>query len=261
MPVPALLDFDIPTAFNTLDEVAFGDGIPVSAALGRELQENDRFLAAVLVKNVVCKAWDMAAPYAVQYFGWVTVYEDVWRSTPGVQYVILRGRAIITAGYTVTFAMLTDEVLARAGLSTDIIGTGAEQDFEISSGRMRGGQESHLAVHAKCGLEPTGAADVTGAVTDVDDNRIESAAAFGGVAVGWAIRLEEGGAPNRRVSRWHTVVRKVSNSVLIVRPDWAAYENASGYDSSGAAQFRARQIARLDLLSLSIDEVPRTGQA
>ena len=35
MPV---LDFAIPTAFNTLDEGAFGDGIPVSAALGRELQ-------------------------------------------------------------------------------------------------------------------------------------------------------------------------------------------------------------------------------
>ena len=257
MPV---LDFAIPTAFNTLDEVAFGDGIPVSAALGRELQENDRFLAAVLVKNVVCHAWDVAAPYVDQYHGWVTIYEALWDSTPTVRTVRLRGRAIITNGYVVTFGLRTDVSRSSHGALMNVTGTGAEQDFEFTE-RIDGGVPSRLAVYAICRLEPTEAFDVTGAVSQATANIILSAAAaFGGVAAGWAIRLEEGVAPNRPITNWHTVVRKVDNSTLIVRPNWSAYENASAFDSYGAAQFRARQISNLALLSLSVDEDPRTGQ-
>lgn len=256
MPGP-VLDFTIPSAFNTLDEDAYQDGRPLSAWLGRQLQRNDRFLAANLVQCSFQKAWDIRAPNTVLSLDWVTVGVAMWKTTPGVEAITVSGRALITNTYEVYFTANSRRFPGMDGhgnvdLVTSVVGTGAAQSFSLAAAVFPG-QDELVIIRARCLMESTGAADATGAVTDVDDNRIESAAAFGGVSTGWAIRLENG-ANARPIGDWHSVVRKESDSVLIVWPPWGPNENASGYDLSGRAQFRARQVAQLDLRSLAIDE-------
>lgn len=257
----------IRTTYNALDTASLGDAVPASAWLGREYQNNDRFLAATEIKNVFAKAWDISAPNGIQYLGGVEIYRAAWRSTPHVKTITVSGRGIVTNLYTVYVAVETTRRPAAfhggdplSGGWTTLVGTGAVANWDVQQDVYADADEE-VVVYVAPQLNPSAAADVTGAVTTpMTGNLVQSAALFGPVAVGWAIRIEEGGGGGRPLTAWHVVIAKVNPSNLIVRPAWRQNEQASGQYGGGAAQFRARQIARLDLRSLSCDEDPLTGQ-
>ena len=264
MPQPT---YAIPSVFNTLDDLAFQDGRPVSAWTGRETTRNDRYLHAVLRRCFHNMAWDLEDIWTVQVHEWVTVAWIACHTTPRAANVTVRGRSLITSGYDVYVAVGT---LARPyAWSPDaeinwatVTGTGAAQDWQITV-PVRLNQPELIEVMLFCELNPSEAVDVNGDVLAMNSYQVESnAGQMAGIAVGWAIQLYDGAAASANegaLTSWHTIVT-LNGDRATIQPPFQPWEQAAGDDESGRARWRARQIASCQMRSLAVDEDALTGQ-
>ena len=261
----SVIDLAVPTAFNTLDDEPFDDGHPVSSWAGRELLHNDRGLHAWCRRNLLCKAWDLDNLYTLQRHHWIQIAAVPCSTTPGVKTVTVRFRGIITNGLDVIFAVQSMDQFSQtrpnnASALTAETGTGAVANWEIAGVPVRAGQQELIQVYAACNIQADAAGDVTGAASDVGVNNIQSAAAFGGISAGYAIRLEET-ANNEPLTNYHQILFLPSTSYLVVSPDWQGWrEHAARFQNSGAVGWRAKPVAELELYSLSIDEDELSGE-
>ena len=259
------LDHEIPAAFNTLDDTATDDGHPLSSFVCREDIHNDRWLLAHVRQSMTCHAWDLSNVFVYRglYWGRLAWWEGL--AWAGARTVTVRCRAVISAGFVARFVVQTRNSGPRTGPDgfaswAAVTGTGAAQDFSLTGRRIEGGAIEGVHVFCMGGLNPSAAADVTGVLTGLPPSGMTSAAAFGAIAEGWAVRLEDA-ASSRPLTTWHTVINRIDASNLVIRPGWEHWRDvASPQWNSGATQFRGREVAEIRMRSIAIDEDERTGE-
>ncbi len=259
-------DFAVPTAFNTLDDEPFDDGHPLSSWACRELIHNDRGLHAWLCQSLMSKGWDLDNPYTYKGFGWIRLAVFSGPISPGRKTVTVRFRGIVSNGLPFHFAVNTqfggsEHDQANHGGWTTITGSGAVADWEVTGVPVRGGTFETIEVFATGGIGNSDEGDVTGALTRVTHQYLESAAAFGGgMGNGWVIRIEEAGTGDP-LSQWRTISSLVSTSRLAVFPGFDSWRDiAPEQYESGAVNFRARDVSQLQLYCVHIDEDELSGE-
>lgn len=258
-------DYAIPAAFNTLDDQPFDDGHPLSSWAAREVLHNDRLLHATLDACHHAKAWDLTHPYIHKGAYWTRLVTHAGFITPGRRSLTVRFRGTISNGIPALFVVITTAHQGRErseGFNgwTEVVGTGVVANWEITGIPIEGGRPDFIEVLCKSGVITGTGADVTGALTSIRGSSWNSAAAFVGVDRGWLIRAEDA-ASGTPLTRWFTIVNKVSDSALTTRPGtdgW--FDIASDLYESGAVNFRARESASITMRSVTIDEDALTGE-
>jgi len=252
-------------AYNTLDDEPFDDGHPMSSWAGREVVRNGRLIHAICRRNLLNKAYDLNRPYDLHDNRWTRIAIVPCEATPEVQTCTVRMRGVITLNRQVYFACQTRARFAQHGAGnfgrwTAITGTGLAQEWSITGTPLLAGQRDVVEVAAWCAMEPGNTLDVTGIVASTQPYGLTAVAPPGlaGVAVGWAIMIEEP-VRNQELTHWRTIV-SISGAAARVFPGWSAYVDwATEHDGSAATQWRARPAASLHLRSIAIDEDELTG--
>ena len=260
------LDFAIPTGTNTLDDEPFDDGHALNSWVSREVIHNDRAQHAFMSSSLVNKGWDLVdTPLVFKGFYWVRVIAYVGPIAPGRRTCTVRFRGKITNGLPAHFAVDTlagpfaHDQANHAGWTTET-GTGAVANWEITGVPILEGRHEQIDLMMTGGIVVSTDNDVTDVVTNLNRSSVSSAAAFGAIAVGWVIRLEDA-ASGDPLTQFRMVINVVSTSQLSIRPGWDEWEDIAVTEyESGEVNFRAREAAQIDLYNVAIDEDDLTGE-
>jgi len=258
-----LLDYAIPSVFNTLDDEPFDDGHPDSSWSGRERLHNERFLHAYARRCLLNRGWDVTNPLTYKHHVWARVAAAYGPTSPGQQTVTVALRCIISAaGRQVAWAVRSHRTRTRQRGGdnwqtwTVTTGTGAAQDVTITGVEVEAGAQELVEVFALPLLRGDAAGDVTGAVSGVGPAEVTSTAAdMAWIGKGWVIRIEDG-ASGEALSMWRPIWKVgPGNNKVWITPGWGEWPDlVAEEDDSGASVWRARPVAELELLSVAIDE-------
>ena len=259
------LDFTIPTAFNTLDDEPFDDGHPVSSWAGRELLHNDRGLHASLRRCLLNVGWDVANPLTYSWNAWARVAAAIGPTSPGQETVTVAIRCLITNNREVSWVVQT--YATRPGQRdvlpawTTTTGTGAAQDVTITGVPVRAGAMEQVEVFALPRLLDVNTSDVIGDVVSIGVADLVSAGVqLAGVGVGWSIQVYDQ-ATGDNMSPWMPITGMQNNNQVFIFPGWPRWVSLNWWvDDSGAAKWRARPSAQLELYSVAIDEDELAGE-
>ncbi len=261
MPV---FSYPIPAAVNTLDDLPFDDGHPVSSWALREVVHNDRAIHAYHRRCLTAHAWDLTSPFTQTALYWVRVAYWEGRTSPDQDTVTVSMRGIVTNGRIMAVAINTrarrrqeqHENLANWGVW---VGNGAVQNVEFAGIEVLPGTWETIEVLTASGLQGSVSADVTGTVETIENNAIVvDAGGFAGVTTGFALRIEEP-ASNEPLTDWRQIVRVNANDKRTVYPAFGEHDQGLEEVGSAATVWRARPVAQMQLRSLSIDEDELTG--